>query len=76
MQFITVFVALSSIWLGLKISAPALPLVVSWWTDVSPWYSLIIFGCYCLARLGKDLLTYNDYPLEIGKLEQVRVLSN
>ena len=29
------------------------------------------FGCYCLFRLGLDLCTFNNYPIEIKKLEQV-----
>lgn len=58
-------------WIFLKISSDKLPEIVNWYTDVSPWYSLILFGCYCLAKLGFDLLTFNDYPLEIKKLEQV-----
>lgn len=42
-----------------------------WILDVFPWYSLIAFGSYCLGKLGYDLLTFNDYPKEIKKLEQV-----
>ena len=41
-----------------------------WIVDVMPWYSLICFGCYCLTKLGFDLLTFNDYPDEIRRLEQ------
>jgi dolichyl-phosphate mannosyltransferase polypeptide 3 len=41
-----------------------------WFVNVSPWYVLMSFGCYCLGRLGFDLLTFNDYPEEINKLEQ------
>lgn len=42
-----------------------------WFLDVFPWYTLIAFGSYCLGKLGYDLLTFNDYPHEIKKLEQV-----
>ena len=38
---------------------------------VLPWLILMWLGCYCLARLGIDLLSFNDYPLEIQKLAKV-----
>ena len=41
------------------------------WLDVLPWYSLICFGCYCLSRLGIDILRFNDCPKEIEKMTQV-----
>lgn len=41
-----------------------------WFIDIAPWYSLILFGCYCLTKLGIDLLTFNDYPEEIFNLEK------
>lgn len=41
-----------------------------WLVDVCPWYTLILFGCYCLMKLGYDLLTFNDYPAEIALLER------
>ena len=40
----------------------------SWYLNILPFYCIILFGCYCLARLGLDLLTFNDYPEEIMKL--------
>jgi hypothetical protein len=46
---------------GLGIAVPAAPL-----------YLLVVLGCYCLARLGCDLLAFRDDPKEIAKLEQVR----
>jgi dolichyl-phosphate mannosyltransferase polypeptide 3 len=64
------------VWGYLKFSSGTLPKIVNWYTDVAPWYSLILFGCYCLAKLGFDLLTFNDYPKEIKKLEQVGSLSH
>ena len=36
-----------------------------------PWYGLISLGCYCLFRLGMDLLNYRDRPDEIPKLAEV-----
>ena len=32
-----------------------------------------MFGCYCLGKLGYDLVTFNDYPKEIQKLEEVGI---
>lgn len=43
--------------------------------DVLPWYSLICFGCYCLSRLGSDILNFNDCPKEIEKMTQVNLTS-
>jgi hypothetical protein len=45
---------------GLGIAVPAAPL-----------YLLVLLGCYCLARLGSDLLAFRDDPTEISKLEKV-----
>ena len=42
-----------------------------WIITVFPWLLLMTFGCYCLFKLGYDLLTFNDYPKEIGKLAEV-----
>ena len=36
-----------------------------------PCYLLIIFGCFCLGKLGYDLISFNDLPNEIHKLEEV-----
>ena len=74
----TAFVVLVGAWLRMKISNMMAgsssgeemrqqPWV--WIVDVMPWYSLICFGCYCLTKLGFDLLTFNDYPDEIRRLE-------
>lgn len=61
-----------AIWSYFKLSQNHFSERVNWFTNVSPWYVLIIFGCYCLAKLGLDLLSFNEYPHEIKKLEQVR----
>jgi hypothetical protein len=60
------------IWMRLKIVYNDAPTgsKEKWVVDVMPWYFLICFGCYCLTKLGWDLLTFNDYPKEIGKLEE------
>lgn len=60
-----------SVWSYFKLTRSHFSERVNWFTDVSPWYMLILFGCYCLAKLGIDLLSFNDYPHEIKKLEQV-----
>jgi cellulose synthase/poly-beta-1,6-N-acetylglucosamine synthase-like glycosyltransferase len=62
------------VWIALQIFKSSLTPLANWYTAISPWYLLILLGCYCLAKLGYDLLTFNDYPLEIKKLEQVRVV--
>ena len=36
-----------------------------------PCYLLIIFGCFCLGKLGYDLISFNDLPSEVHKLEEV-----
>ena len=44
---------------------------LQWLVSILPWYGLILFGCYCLMKLGRDLLNFNDCPKEIQKLSQV-----
>lgn len=42
---------------------------------ILPWYGLIVLGCYCLYRLGVDLLKFRDCSVEETlKLEQVRLM--
>ena len=60
-------------WIYMKATKDAHSSLINWFTDVSPWYALMTFGSYCLAKLGYDLLTFNDYPKEIKKLEQVKL---
>ena len=48
---------------------------LKYFTSVLPWLLLMWFGCYCLFRLGVDLLSFNDYPNEVYKLEQVRAFN-
>jgi len=38
---------------------------------VFPFLTLIYFGCYCLLRLGWDLLMFNDFPFEVDALAKV-----
>jgi dolichyl-phosphate mannosyltransferase polypeptide 3 len=65
-------VLLIAVWISLKISLlNSTPSRLQWFVNVSPFYGLIIFGCYCLARLGLDLMSFNDYPAEIKLLEKV-----
>lgn len=39
--------------------------------EILPLYSIMIFGCYCLAKLGYDLLVFRDDPSEIDALAKV-----
>jgi dolichyl-phosphate mannosyltransferase polypeptide 3 len=39
--------------------------------NVFPFYILITFGCYCLGKIGYDLLVFNDYSNKTKELEQV-----
>lgn len=68
--YFAIFFIMASSWAFMKFSRQQFSERVNWFTDISIWYLLIIFGCYCLAKLGYDLLTFNDYPKEIKKLEQ------
>lgn len=43
---------------------------LDWIVTIWPWYSLMVFGCYCLYRLGSDIVSFNDYPEETLKLEK------
>jgi len=40
-----------------------------------PWYLLVSLGCYCLFRLGKDLLSFRNCPEEVKKLEDDIVIA-
>ena len=64
-----IFVAIVSIWIYLKTFSGSSSAEQKWIIDIFPWYSLIVFGCYCLSKLGYDLVSFNDYPEEISKLE-------
>lgn len=44
---------------------------IVWIFHVLPFIILIYFGCYCLLRLGWDLLMFNDFPSEVGALAKV-----
>jgi dolichyl-phosphate mannosyltransferase polypeptide 3 len=69
---VAALLACVGVWLRLKMlyaGRDASPLA-QWLVDVCPWYVLIVFGCYCLTKLGYDLLTFNDYPAEIALLER------
>jgi len=45
--------------------------IVRFYIDVAPLFFIMMFGCYCLFKLGYDLLTFNNFPDEIGKLADV-----
>lgn len=66
-----VIASVAFLWLYLKIfGQDASYTEKNWLIDVAPSYSLMCFGCYCLTKIGWDLLTFNDYPEEISKLEE------
>lgn len=44
--------------------------------NILPIYILMCFGCYCLGKLGYDLLIFRDDPSEIDKLAQVSCSNN
>jgi dolichyl-phosphate mannosyltransferase polypeptide 3 len=35
-----------------------------------PFYALIVFGCYLLARLGVAIFTFNDVPEAHAELQK------
>ncbi len=43
---------------------------------VIPWYMLICLGCYCLFKLGTEVLFFNDCQSDIKLLERVRQYLN
>lgn len=68
----SVLVLMVTIWVSLQLLlVNSTSYNLKWFVDVSPFYILIIFGSYCLARLGLDLMSFNDYPKEIKLLEKV-----
>ena len=38
--------------------------------DTFPWLLLMWLGCFCLGKLGLDIVCFNDMPQEIQKLEK------
>jgi hypothetical protein len=70
-MYASVLLFVVTVWSALKYNSSFYSVPTVWFIDVFPWYMLIIFGCFCLAKLGYDLLSFNDYPLEIKKLEEV-----
>jgi len=66
MVYLSLVVLLVVIWISLKLSPVYKDAAL---VDVMPWYLLISLGCACLAKLGLDLLTFSDFPVEVKKLE-------
>ena len=60
-----------AVWTALKFRQSSMSSSFAWLVDVSPWYLLMVMGCFCLGKLGFDLISFNDYPQEIKKLEEV-----
>ena len=70
--YISVLAALVAIWAGLIILVQQSGYHEKWSTIVYalPLYGLVCLGSFCVGKLGIDLLTFNDYPHEIGALEK------
>lgn len=41
-----------------------------------PWYALMVFGCYALANIGFNLMTFQDCPQASEELRCVRMKGN
>ncbi|KAL2215713.1 dolichol-phosphate mannosyltransferase subunit 3 [Thermoascus aurantiacus ATCC 26904] len=62
-QTISVLLLASSLYLALYLGlVPLNETVQSEIIPVLPFYALITFACYLLARLGWAILTFNDVP--------------
>ena len=70
--YISVLAALVAIWAGLIILVQQSGYDEKWSNIVYalPLYGLVCLGSFCVGKLGMDLLTFNDYPQEIGALEK------
>ena len=67
--------AIASLWIWLKLNRDTFGSEkAAWFIDVSPLYLVMAFGSYCLFKLGYDILTFNNYPAEIGKLAKVIIV--
>mmetsp|Transcript_16717 Transcript_16717/g.25112 ORF Transcript_16717/g.25112 Transcript_16717/m.25112 type:complete len:93 (+) Transcript_16717:30-308(+) len=67
------FISLLSLivlWVGLLWVRKDVSDIHKLWIDAAPFYALILFGCYCLMKLGLGVLMFNDCPGEIKKLEE------
>ncbi|KAL2000831.1 hypothetical protein VTN02DRAFT_2570 [Thermoascus thermophilus] len=78
-QTISVLLLVSSLYLALYLGlVPLNETVQREIIPVLPFYALISFGCYLMARLGWAILTFNDVPeaheelqkeIELAKVE-------
>ena len=69
--YFRIFLGILSIWTGLKIGVkteefPNARQIV----DYFPLLAVAAFALACAGKLGFDISTFNNYPQEIGKLEQ------
>lgn len=70
--YAAVLFALFAIWVGLKLKFKDFgDENVKFIINVFPWFLLMSFGSYCVTKLGWDMMTFNDYPEEIGVLNDV-----
>jgi hypothetical protein len=71
-KYLAAAAAVTLTWVYLKVSPSRMDSEQGrFLVDVFPWLLLMWWGCYCLGRLGLDLLLFNDYPTEIKVLEKV-----
>lgn len=68
-----VLYGLAAAYLFVKNGSSEEPVMVSlrWVVAALPFYALVSLGCYLLARLGYDVLSFRDYPEERVRLEKV-----
>lgn len=76
-KYALIFLIITFVWCGLQCNKSSIESpVAQWYVDVFPIYMVMMFGCYCLGKLGFDVLVFNDYPEEIVKLGAVSYLFN
>lgn len=69
--YISVLAALVALWVGLVVYVQQTG--YEKWSKIVyalPLYGLVCLGSFCIGKLGIDLLTFHDYPHEIGALEK------
>ncbi|KAJ5143056.1 uncharacterized protein N7515_001843 [Penicillium bovifimosum] len=70
-QALSVLLLVSSLYLSLFLGlVPLNEKVQNEVIPVLPFYALIVFGCYLLARLGVAIFTFNDVPEAHAELQK------
>jgi len=68
-SYALILIIVTTVWCGLQYNKSSIDSsVMQWYIDVFPIYMVMVFGSYCLGKLGYDVLVFNDYPEEITKL--------